>query len=139
MVEQERIAVAIGDPNGIGPEIAVKAAVAFAAAGAAPQLVLVGDPAVLHEYARRHAPGLRLTPFADAPSADAGKRLYYVPVDALDAHAFQPGKIDPAAGRATVAYVREAVRLAHAGVVSAVLGCPQSDNEINRAGNPISG
>jgi 4-hydroxy-L-threonine phosphate dehydrogenase PdxA len=139
MVEQERIAVAIGDPNGIGPEIAVKAAVAFAADGAAPQLVLVGDTTVLHEYARRHAPGLRLTPFADAPSADAGKRLYYVPVDALDAHAFQPGKIDPAAGRATVAYVREAVRLAQAGVVSAVIGCPHSETAINRAGIPFSG
>ncbi len=30
MASQSRIAVAIGDPNGIGPEIAVKAAARFA-------------------------------------------------------------------------------------------------------------
>ena len=39
----KRIALTIGDPNGIGPEIAVKAAVALA--GKLPRVVLVGDAA----------------------------------------------------------------------------------------------
>ena len=51
-----RIALAIGDPNGIGPEIAVKAAIA---PGVAPPL-LVGDWHVVARYAEKLAPGHRL-------------------------------------------------------------------------------
>ena len=47
-----RIAIAIGDPNGIGPEIAVKAA---ARPPADVEVVLVGDPFVIEHYVRRHS------------------------------------------------------------------------------------
>jgi len=136
----DRIAIALGDPNGIGPEIAVKAAAASADADLQP--VLVGDEFVIREYARRHAPQaalIPLTPIAEAPQTPAAGRIFYVPVEALAADAFQPGKVDPAAGRATVAYVREAVRLAREGAVDAIIGCPHSETAINRAGIPFSG
>jgi len=64
MTDQKRIAVALGDPNGIGPEIAVKAAAHFA--GGPLQPVLVGDAYVIQEYARRHAPDLPLVPLEQA-------------------------------------------------------------------------
>ena len=111
-----RIAIAIGDPNGIGPEIAVKAA-RLAPAGIEP--VLVGDPHVLLHYG---AGGLDVHP-----------------VDALAPQAFAPGTCDPRAGRATVEYVREAVRLAQSGEVSAIVACPQSETAINGAGIRFSG
>lgn len=111
-----RIAIAVGDPNGIGPEIAVKAARA-APAGIEP--VLVGDPHVLLHYG---AGGLDVHP-----------------VDALPAEAFKPGTCDPRAGRATVEYVREAVKLAQSGEVSAIVACPQSETAINGAGIKFSG
>ena len=57
----KRIALAIGDPNGIGPEIAVKAAAALHGNGI--ELVLVGDAFVLQAYLQRHAPQLRLVDF----------------------------------------------------------------------------
>jgi 4-hydroxythreonine-4-phosphate dehydrogenase len=49
------VALAIGDPNGIGPEIAVKAAAALA--GSALHVVLVGDAFVVRHYADREAKG----------------------------------------------------------------------------------
>src|SRR5581483_12481139 len=53
------VALAIGDPNGIGPEIAVKAAAALAGEGA--PISLVGDPFVIDAYAARFANGVALT------------------------------------------------------------------------------
>ena len=112
-----RIAIAIGDPNGIGPEIAVKAARKFAGGPVEP--VLVGDAFVIRKY--------------------GGEGLAMAPVDALESAGFCPGKIDPRAGAATVAYVREAVRLVSAGEVSAIVACPQSETAINSAGIAFSG
>jgi 4-hydroxy-L-threonine phosphate dehydrogenase PdxA len=112
-----RIAIAIGDPNGIGPEIAVKAARKFAGGDVEP--LLVGDEIVIREY--------------------GGAGLAIAPVKALEPAGFQPGKVDRRAGAATVAYVREAVRLAQAGEVAAIVACPQSETAINSAGIPFSG
>ena len=112
-----RIAITIGDPNGIGPEIAVKAARKFAGGPVEP--VLVGDEFVIRKY--------------------GGEGLAIAPVEALDPAGFLPGTVDPRAGKATVAYVREAVRLVNAGEVSAIVACPQSETAINSAGIPFSG
>jgi 4-hydroxy-L-threonine phosphate dehydrogenase PdxA len=117
MAAATRIAIAIGDPNGIGPEIAVKAARHFA--GGAIEPVLVGDEFVVREY--------------------GGAGLALAPVNALQAAGFVPGKIDPRAGAATVAYIQEAVRLAKAGEVAAIVACPQNETAINGAGIPFSG
>ena len=113
----KRIAIVIGDPNGIGPEIAVKAAAKFAGGDFEP--VLVGDEFVIREY--------------------GGAGLTLSAVTALEPAGFAPGKIDPRAGAATVAYVKEAVRLVNAGEVSAIVACPQSETAINRAGIAFSG
>jgi 4-hydroxy-L-threonine phosphate dehydrogenase PdxA len=108
-----RIAIAIGDPNGIGPEIAVKAANRLSI-----ETVLVGDAFVLDFYS------------CTSSVHD---------VKALPKEAFRPGALDPRAGAATVAYAREAVRLAQEGKVDAVVGCPHSETAINRAGIRFSG
>jgi len=50
-VTQSTIALTIGDPNGIGPEIAVKAAARLAREGG-PAVVLVGDEFVVRFYSR---------------------------------------------------------------------------------------
>jgi 4-hydroxy-L-threonine phosphate dehydrogenase PdxA len=49
-VTRPTIAVTIGDPNGIGPEIAVKAAAKMLREGG-PAIVLVGDEFVVRFYA----------------------------------------------------------------------------------------
>lgn len=134
----KRIAIAIGDPNGIGPEIALKAAAAHLHArpeNGAIRPVLVGDAHVLAYYRdvlRLEAP---LQPLGQAgPDAIA-----VVDTPALEPRHFAPGRMSPQAGRATIAYASAAVALATAGTVAAVVGCPQSETAINSAGIAFSG
>lgn len=118
-----RIAISIGDPNGIGPEIALKAAVEQQRGGAI-RPVLVGDAYVIEHYRRLLAIDSDIE-IVDAP--------------ALPRADFAPGKLSPQAGRATVAYVTRAVALAKSGEVAAIVGCPQSETAINSAGIAFSG
>jgi 4-hydroxy-L-threonine phosphate dehydrogenase PdxA len=132
----KRIAVAIGEPNGFGPEIAVKAAAQLH--GQDISLVLVGDAFVLKYYMQRHAPQLPLVAFnPEAASTVSG--ILFVDVPALPADSFQPGEILVPAGAATIAYVGAAVELARQGAVDAVIGCPHSETSIHRAGIAFSG
>lgn len=112
-----RVGITLGDPNGIGPEIAVKAAQRFADA------TLIGDGFVIRDTAARL--GLEVPPFIDSPG--------------LDPAGYAPGQLDPRAGKATVAYAEAAVRLAQAGRVDAIVGCPHSETAVNRAGIAFSG
>ncbi len=128
------IAICLGDPNGIGPEIALKAALRFVREPG-PRPVLVGDGFVLREAAR--LAGLDVA-FA-APDEDWPGALALHDVAALEPAGFAPGTVDARAGRATVAYVEAAVRLAERGAVAAILACPHSETAVNRAGIPFSG
>lgn len=122
------VGMIIGDPNGIGPEIALRAACTVSATANAPRLVLIGDAYVLEETARTL--GL---------SADDMSRLAIHDVPALARDHWQPGKVDSRAGAATVAYVREAVRLCQQGELSALVASPHSETAINGAGIPFNG
>jgi 4-hydroxy-L-threonine phosphate dehydrogenase PdxA len=132
----KRIALAIGEPNGIGPEIAVKAALALHGNGV--ELVLVGDAFVVNYYLQRIAPQVALLAF-DADAASTAPGLLLVDVPALPADAFRPGEVLAAAGKATIAYVGAAVALARQGAVDAVIGCPHSETSVHRAGIAFSG
>ena len=118
-----RIGIALGDPNGIGPEIAVKAALHVAAAGERIAPVLVGDGFVIRATAERL--GVATPDFFDAPG--------------LDPAGFEPGRLDPRAGKATVAYAAAAVAQARAGSIDAIVGCPHSETAVNRAGIAFDG
>jgi 4-hydroxythreonine-4-phosphate dehydrogenase len=133
---RKTIALAIGDPNGIGPEIAVKAARGFAEDRAL-DLVLVGDEHVVRFYAHRFALDLPIAVFGDAsPSARVLKLL---PVSSLPRKAFAPGQGNAQSGRATVDYVTAAVDLVKKRRATAVVACPHSETAVNAAGIPFSG
>jgi 4-hydroxythreonine-4-phosphate dehydrogenase len=108
-----RIGVTLGDPNGIGPEIAVKAALAEADA----RLLLIGDPKVVQHYAAGRA--VREVDPASPPPAEPGV-IDLVPVRSLPGDAFAPGRCDAASGRAMVAYTERAVTMAHAGQIDEI-------------------
>ena len=129
------IAVTIGDPHGIGPEIAVKAAVALMQSG--PRVILVGDRFVIDHYAQRLFPdvGLRETQDA-APGAGC---IEYLPVEAMTPAQFKPGQIEAVAGGAMVAYAAAALDFARNGKAHAVVGCPHNETAVNRAGIPFAG
>ena len=129
------IALTIGDPNGIGPEIAVKAA-AELLCSADIRVILVGDEHVIRHYGERCAGGMT---FHDAAASPPKNAILIHAVDALPAAHFRPGTIEAAAGRATVAYVEAAIGLIRKGVAEAIVGCPHNETAVNAAGIPFSG
>jgi len=127
-----RVLLSIGDPNGIGPEIAVRAA----AACADDPPVLVGDRCVLEGFAaaeglalRDHEPG--------APPAPGVLDL--VDVAYLPPGEHRPGEVSAEAGDATIRYVGTAVRLATGGGYRAVVAAPHSETAVNAAGIAFRG
>jgi len=131
------IALTIGDPNGIGPEIAVKAAYALTGKPG-PKVVLVGDGHVIRHYAERHSAGIALISHTDE-RPDGQPAIFWHPVSSLPPDHFQPGQINAAAGQATVDYVAAAISLVRSSTADAIVGCPHNETAVNKAGIPFSG
>jgi len=131
------IALAIGDPNGIGPEIAVKAAAALRGSVDL-RVVLVGDEHVIRHYGMHCVDGAKFQNIAGAAEGSRDAILMHG-VDAMPTASFRPGTIEAAAGSATVAYVEAAIGLIRKGAVDAIIGCPHNETAVNAAGIPFSG
>ena len=134
-----RIAIATGDPAGIGPEIALKAALDARVRGACRPL-LVGDPAVVELHARAAGLSPRLHIVTQASDADFAGNV----VNLLDARdgANAPvkiGTVDAAYGRASLASASRAIKAALAGDVEAVVAAPQTERSIAAAGIAFDG
>ncbi|MCC4254487.1 4-hydroxythreonine-4-phosphate dehydrogenase PdxA [Sphingobium naphthae] len=128
------IALAIGDPNGIGPEIAVKAVIQSGALD--PRLVLIGDEHVVRHYAA-DIPVRTVSPDA-LPPRDSGA-IDLVDAAALAPEAFAPGNCNAASGTATVCYVEAALQAARLGGFGAIVACPHNETAVNAAGIAFSG
>ena len=130
-----RIAISIGDANGIGPEIAMKAAAGFDAASPA-QAVLVGDRFVMEHY--RKVLGIS-KPLVDFAQADPARDIAISVVNGLPESGFKPGLVCAPAGAAVIAYVKHCVDLALSGQCAAIVGCPQNETAVAQAGIEFSG
>ncbi len=129
-----RIALALGDPAGIGPEIALKA-LQEDAVWALCEPLLVGEAAVLQRHAA--SCGIALTVSGDAITL-GNRRIALDSVEAGGA-TVPLGQVSPEAGRATVAYARRAIALARAGKVDAVVACPHNETSVNKGGLAFDG
>ena len=115
------LALTMGDPAGIGGEIAVAAWRA-----GAPRFVALADPGWLAEHG---APVRVVGEMAEATFDDA-IAVIAVPLAA----AVQPGHPDPANAAAVVASVERGVRLCESGAAAAVVTCPIAKSVLQRAG-----
>ena len=126
-----RVAVTIGDPAGIGPEVALRAA-AWAMSHDVARPVLVGSYALLQRYATRM--GVTLRPFRPHDShADGVLPMLDVPspVDELD---HLPSGPHPATGEASYRYVVQATELVQQGLCRALVTAPISKRSWQLAG-----
>ena len=132
------IAVPIGDPAGIGPEIAVKAA-GDATVRAICRPVLVGHEAVVGHYRDLLSPATALRRIESPTAATDADGLHLLPVEDTSIEGWTPGIANAACGRATLDYAGAAVDLARAGAVAAVAAAPHNQSAIRAAGIAFDG
>ena len=118
------VAIAVGDPSGIGPEISIKAAL-DPKARALCRPILVGDRGVLQAHAQ--ACGLSLD------GLELIERSQLAPGE------LKIGAIHPAHGRAALDSAKAAVRAALTGKVQAVVAAPHNETAIHQAGIEFDG
>src|SRR5579884_2467041 len=118
------VAVTMGDPAGIGPEIVAKA-VADPEVMRVSRPLVVGDLGVMAHTVRALGLGLRVQA---VPSPDAGRYepgwMDVLDLGNVDLGSLRMGEVQPAAGRAAAQAVERAVRLALAGEVQAIATAP---------------
>lgn len=124
------LAVTLGDPCGIGPEVVVKALRARPAL--ARQSLVIGDRAVLE----RHPLGRRRWGVATLRSV-RGRGPWLL--DLGHRAQFAPGRSSAAAGAASLAYLDAAVALRRAGVVRALVTAPVTKWAIDRVAPGFTG
>jgi 4-hydroxythreonine-4-phosphate dehydrogenase len=134
------IAITTGEPAGIGPEIAIRAAWALREEV---NCVLVGDAAFLALTASLVDPDIALVALSTQALRNSGlphfgsKRVAVIDVP-LDAHVV-PGKLDASNGRAVLATLDLAIEGVRQGWFKAVVTAPLQKSTINEAGVPFSG
>lgn len=121
-----RIALAAGDPNGIGPEIALKALAALDAAQR-DRITVFGPGAVLQRAA------------AVCGLSALWPQIRHVEAGTLPEGAAVPGRIEAAAGESTVASAAAALQAVRAGDFDVVIACPHHETAIHQAGIAFSG
>src|SRR5690242_8138657 len=121
-----KIAIPVGDPAGIGPEICLKAVLD-------PQVRAAGDPIIVCDphLLARHAEACGLG------SALNGVNVLACPQPETATLGF--GVTAPAAGRASIAFCAAAVKAAMAGEVDAVVAAPQNETSVAQAGIKFDG
>jgi 4-hydroxythreonine-4-phosphate dehydrogenase len=134
------LAITVGEPAGIGPEISIRAAWALRGES---RCVLVGDAAFLSLTASLIDPAIRLSAISTMALRHSGLPHFgpdTIPVVdvPLDAHVV-PGKLDAANGRAVLATLDLAIEGTRAGWWDAIVTAPLQKSTINDAGVAFSG
>jgi len=135
-----RLAISMGDPAGVGPEVILKAAAALASRRGAPSIAVVGDLSAMRAAAARLSdvpapyqwlpgqPPIRLT-----------KGLGVLSISSLPARAIRPGHPTLEGGGAAYDYIVTGARMAMSGGADALVTAPISKDWMNRAGHHFPG
>ena len=119
-----RIAIATGDPGGIGPEISIKAAL-DPAVRAMCEPVLVGDRGALEQHARLCRLSLETVSVVDRKQLAPGE--------------LRLGEVQAAHGRAALDSAGAAIRGALAGEFEAVVAAPHNEAAVHAGGCAFDG
>lgn len=126
-----RIAMVLGDPAGIGPEITAKLLAESANRDKA-AVLLVADRAEVEEGMRIAGTRFEVVPVND-PTAAAPGRISLWDVRGGNARPFERRKATAEGGRYALDTLRECLRLAQAGVVDAICFAPLNKSSLHAA------
>ena len=141
MVSRDKpiIAIAAGDPAGIGPEISIKAALDAQVRDAC-YPVVVGDQRIIERHARACGISVELRKVAHLAEADwSDTALNLLDCRQPELTSLPFGSASAASGRASLAFAAAAVKCALAGSVAAVAAAPQNETSIAQAGIAFDG
>jgi 4-hydroxythreonine-4-phosphate dehydrogenase len=126
------LALSVGDPSGVGPEIAIAAWQSAHDSGAAP-FYLLADPALIAARARRIGAEVAIAETVPAQAADVFQHA--LPVVPLAARfTDDPGRPDAANAAGTIEAIDRAVADCLAGHAAAVVTCPIAKKPLYDAG-----
>lgn len=133
-MEKSFIAVPIGDPAGVGPEIVAKAVASREVLEVA-NVVVIGDKSVMEQAIRIAGVDLKINVIEkpEDGSYDEGI-LNLIDLGAIDIEEFEFGKVNGKCGKAAFAYIAKSIELANDGKVDAVATTPINKESL-RAGD----
>jgi 4-hydroxythreonine-4-phosphate dehydrogenase len=137
-MDTKTIAITLGDPAGIGPEIALKAVQSLEARLSAKEfrLLLVGDVATLQSTGAKL--GLPVPPVTNAGSLSEAPHTAILPTSALR-EPIEIGKVSAECGRQAFEAVDIAVKQAMSGGISAIVTAPLNKEALHLAGYDYAG
>ena len=132
--DKPAIAITMGDPCGIGPEVVVKA-LSDPRVYASCRPLVVGNTYAMERAVELTGSSLRINETDDPSAAGVDPRV----VDVLDIHNLNPeditvGRISPACGKAAMEWVTRAGELAVAGAVAGLATAPLNKEAASLAG-----
>jgi 4-hydroxythreonine-4-phosphate dehydrogenase/1,2-dihydroxy-3,5-cyclohexadiene-1,4-dicarboxylate dehydrogenase len=122
----QKIGLSLGDPNGVGPEIALKALSQLPETSL--QSIAVFGPKLVWDQT---AQSLGLMSLA--------QHVQIQNIGGLSESDFQPGHVSAAAGKSAVESATAAIQACQAGQLQAVIACPHHETAIHQAGIAFSG
>lgn len=134
MSDKPVIAITMGDPGGVGPEIVLKAINSNVVSNLC-HPVIIGDMGVMTE-ARHCLPITMHLPLktVSEPDDDTGHLAAVIDMANVAPDDLTVGKAGAYAGHASVEYIKKAVELAQAGKVAAVVTAPINKETLKMAG-----
>jgi 4-hydroxythreonine-4-phosphate dehydrogenase len=131
------LALTLGEPAGIGPDIAIRAWLARERE-AAPPFLFVGDPDLLLRRAETLGAEIRTVRVEPADAVAAFAEALPCVVDA-PVVAGKPGALDPADAPAVIDSIRRSVALVRSGEAAAVVTNPIQKKALQSVGFPFPG
>jgi 4-hydroxythreonine-4-phosphate dehydrogenase len=133
------VAVTMGDPAGVGPEVTLKALQREEVWRTARPLV-IGDADVLSEVSQRLGLAMQIDSFSDVEEASfENQNAQVLDLANVDIESLQPGQVSMMCGHAAVGYIEKALDLALSGTVSAIATGPINKSALRAAGYPFRG
>ncbi|MEX0772432.1 MAG: 4-hydroxythreonine-4-phosphate dehydrogenase PdxA [Balneolales bacterium] len=130
------LAISIGDYNGIGPEVVLKA---LASGDDLPFTPLIlGHPSILEFYGKLSA-GNSNYYLAESVSRAKSGRVNVMAVDDLSGEEIKPGEITAKAGGLSMKAVEKGIELCQTGKAAALVTAPISKEAIHMAGYRVPG
>ncbi len=138
-IEKPVLVITMGDPGGIGPEVALKACQDDRVIQTC-QPVVFGDLPTLRETAARMdvplPPEISIDQFVAGNLFEFGPAVVHI---GDNRHPFPPGKVDAKTGQASVDYVTSAVQLARDGRCDGIVTGPINKTAWHAAGIAVPG